>query len=191
VAHRQAASPELVDASVASLPVSPPCAGARTACAPRSLPTSSTLPTSPRAATALLGEVVWGRRRVIGGEHRFHAGGGQFTGVRSWGRTRSTWAPGWRTPATSRSGAIDEYSLGGFQHLSGYRVGQVAGNYLVFGRLTYYRRLPWNVGVARALFAGGSLEAGNAWATAATSLATCGAGSSLFVGADTGVGRCT
>ena len=62
------------------------------------------------------------------------------------------------------AGAIDEYSLGGFQQLSGYRVGQVAGNYLTFGRLTYYQRLPWQGGVVRALFAGGSLELGNAWA---------------------------
>lgn len=86
-------------------------------------------------------------------------------------------------------GAIDEFSLGGFQRLSGYRVGQVSGNYLAFGRLTYYQRMPWNVGVARALFLGGSLEAGNAWVRRDDiSARRLLLGSSLFLGADTGIG---
>ncbi|MDP3205922.1 MAG: patatin, partial [Hydrogenophaga sp.] len=77
----------------------------------------------------------------------------------------------------------------GFQNLSGYRTAQVAGNYLLFGRLTYYQRLAYNVGVARALFVGGSLEAGNAWTERSdiTLRQLRGAGS-LFVGADTGIG---
>lgn len=86
-------------------------------------------------------------------------------------------------------GAIDEFSLGGFQQLSGYRVGQVSGNYLAFGRLTYYQRMPWNVGVARALFLGGSLELGNAWVRRTEiSGDRLRVGTSLFLGADTGVG---
>jgi len=65
----------------------------------------------------------------------------------------------------------------------------VAGNYLVFGRLTYYQRLPYGTGVARALFVGGSLEAGNAWTDRSDiTLRGMRAGSSLFVGADTGIG---
>jgi len=86
-------------------------------------------------------------------------------------------------------GAIDEFSLGGFQRLSGYRVGQVSGNYLAFGRLSYYQRMPWNVGVARAMFLGGSLELGNAWVRRdEVSGKRLRVGSSVFVGADTGVG---
>jgi NTE family protein len=65
----------------------------------------------------------------------------------------------------------------------------LAGNYLLFGRLSYYRRLAWSPGVARALFAGGSLEAGNAWQERRDiSWQGLRAGSSLFVGADTGLG---
>ena len=65
----------------------------------------------------------------------------------------------------------------------------MAGNYLLFGRATYYRRLDWTPGVTRALFAGGSLEAGNAWLDRrAVGLNNLKVGTSLFVGADTGLG---
>lgn len=87
------------------------------------------------------------------------------------------------------TGAVDEYSLGGFQRLSGYRIGQVAGNHLALARLNYYRRLPWAPGPARAWFAGGSLELGNAW-TDSNDIRWRGlrTGSSLYLGADTGIG---
>jgi NTE family protein len=86
-------------------------------------------------------------------------------------------------------GAVDEYALGGFHQLSGYRLGQVVGNNIVLGRLAYYHRLPFQPGVARALFAGATLELGNAWASSqAMAWNRLHVGSSLFVGADTGVG---
>ncbi|MGE0350626.1 patatin-like phospholipase family protein [Hydrogenophaga sp.] len=137
------------------------------------------------------GELVIGRRAFEDSENSgsFTRWEGSATGVKSWGV--HTLNVGARLAYASQIpvGALDEYSLGGFQQLSGYRVGQVAGNYLVFGRLTYYRRLPWNVGIARALFVGGSLEAGNAWTERRdVSLGDLRAGSSLFVGADTGIG---
>ncbi len=137
------------------------------------------------------GEVVMGRRSFRDDENSgsFTRLEGTATGVKSWGV--HTFNVGARFAYASQIpvGAIDEYALGGFQQLSGYRAGQVAGNYLVFGRLTYYRHLPWSVGVARALFVGGSLEAGNAWTERRNiSLGDLRAGSSLFVGADTGIG---
>ena len=136
------------------------------------------------------GEVVFGRRSFDGAPSgSFTSFEGTATAVKSWGP--HTFNFGARLAKTSQIplGAIDEYSLGGFQQLSGYRVGQVAGNYLVFGRLTYYQRLPWSTGIARAMFVGGSLEAGNAWtARRDISLSDLRAGSSLFVGADTGIG---
>ena len=136
------------------------------------------------------GEVVFGRRSFDGApSSSFSSFEGTATAVKSWGP--HTFNIGARLAKTSQIplGAIDEYSLGGFQQLSGYRVGQVAGNYLVFGRMTYYRRLPWSPGVARAMFVGGSLEAGNAWTERRDiSLGDLRAGSSLFVGADTGIG---
>ncbi len=137
------------------------------------------------------GEVVMGRRSFRDDENSgsFTRLEGTATGVKSWGV--HTFNVGARFAYASQIpvGAIDEYALGGFQQLSGYRAGQVAGNYLVFGRLTYYRRLPWSAGVARALFVGGSLEAGNAWtARRDISIKDMRSGASLFVGADTGIG---
>lgn len=144
----------------------------------------------PSSGYRAQGEVVFGRRSFDGAPSgSFSSFEGTATAVKSWGA--HTFNFGARLAKTSQIplGAIDEYSLGGFQQLSGYRVGQVAGNYLVFGRLTYYRRLPWSVGVARAMFVGGSLEAGNAWTERRNiSLGDMRAGSSLFVGADTGIG---
>jgi NTE family protein len=138
------------------------------------------------------GEVVLGRRTYHGvatGSDSFTRLEGTATGVKTWGV--HTLNAGARLAYASQIplGAVDEYALGGFQQLSGYRVGQVAGNYLVFGRLTYYQRLPYSAGVARALFVGGSLEAGNAWTNRSDiTLRGMRAGSSLFVGADTGIG---
>jgi NTE family protein len=144
----------------------------------------------PSSGYRAQGEAVFGRRSFDGApSSSFSSFEGTATAVKSWGV--HTFNLGARLAKTSQIplGAIDEYSLGGFQQLSGYRVGQVAGNYLVFGRLTYYRRLPWSVGVARAMFVGGSLEAGNAWTERRNiSLGDLRAGSSLFVGADTGIG---
>jgi len=144
----------------------------------------------PSAGYRARGELVLGRRAYsAGGSSPYARLEGSFTGVRSWGA--HTLNAGARLAYASQipRGAIDEYSLGGFQQLSGYRAGQVAGNTLLFGRLTYYRRLAWSPGVARALFVGGSLEAGNAWqqrqAISSNGLRT---GSSLFVGVDTGIG---
>ena len=135
-------------------------------------------------------ELTWGRRDVDGGATTdFTRLDSTFTAVKSWGA--HTFNLGGRLAYTNQIplAAIDEYSLGGFQNLSGYRTAQVAGNYLLFGRLTYYQRLAYNVGLARALFVGGSLEAGNAWTERSdiTLRKLRGAGS-LFVGADTGIG---
>ncbi len=90
-------------------------------------------------------------------------------------------------------GAVDEYALGGFHNLSGYRLGQLAGNRLALLRLGYYQRLPYQPGLVRSLFIGGTLETGTAWTDGP--LAPPGSeqrrwrlGSSLYIGADTGIG---
>ncbi|WP_310567036.1 patatin-like phospholipase family protein [Hydrogenophaga sp.] len=144
----------------------------------------------PSSGYRAKGELVLGRRAYsAGGSSSFSRLEGSFTGVRTWGR--HSFNVGARLAHASQIplGAIDEFSLGGFQQLSGYRVGQVAGNYLLFGRLTWYRRMDWSPGVARAMFTGASLEAGNAWLSG-SDIGWKGlrAGSSLFVGADTGLG---
>lgn len=145
----------------------------------------------PSAGYRARGELVLGQRSYIGrsGSTGFVRIEGSATGVRSWGPHTLNLGARFAHASQIPIGALDEYSLGGFQQLSGYRVGQVAGNYLLFGRLSWYRRLAWSPGVARALFAGGSLEAGNAWVDRrAVGLNNLKVGTSLFVGADTGLG---
>jgi NTE family protein len=85
--------------------------------------------------------------------------------------------------------AIGRYALGGFHQLSGYRDGQLLGNYVVFSRLTWYWRLPYAPLAARGLFLGATAEAGNAWATkTAAREGELRTGMSIFIGADTGLG---
>jgi NTE family protein len=190
VSSARRATPELLSASLAGLPVASSVRWRENGLRAAVIADQLDFANFPSRGYRALGEFVAGRRKEVGGAtNSFTRVEGNFTGVRSFGP--HTLNMGARFAHASRIplGAIDEYSLGGFQNLSGYRTGQVAGNYLVFGRLTYYRRLPWDVGVARALFVGGSLEAGNAWLTRRDiSLGDLRGAGSLFVGADTGIG---
>lgn len=84
---------------------------------------------------------------------------------------------------------IPRYTLGGFHQLSGYQSGQLAGNDVLFGRLTWYRRLPPSPALARGYFVGASLEAGNAWMQRSSmKLSDLRTGMSLFIGSDTAFG---
>ncbi len=144
----------------------------------------------PSQGYRAVGEAVMGRRSYDNlPSGRFNRIEGSLTAVRSWGVHTLNLGARFARASDVPLGAVDEYSLGGFQQLSGYRVGQVAGNYLAFGRLTYYRRLAVDPGPARALFVGGSLEAGNAWINRRdVSLSSLRGAGSLFIGADTGIG---
>jgi NTE family protein len=138
------------------------------------------------------GELMVGRLREKGAPGQlFNRLDTELTAAHSWGR--HTLNLGLRAAHASKVpvGAIDEYALGGFQQLSGYHRGQVSGNYLLYGRLSYYHRTDYGAGLGllRALFVGGSLELGNAWnRRSEVSLGDLRTGSSLFVGADTGLG---
>ena len=55
--------------------------------------------------------------------------------------------------------AYDQFSFGGFLHLSGYRTGQFYGESLSFGRLVYLRKLSAGT-LTEGVYAGASLEAG-------------------------------
>jgi NTE family protein len=84
--------------------------------------------------------------------------------------------------------AIGRFGLGGFQQLSGYAPFQVAGPQVALLRLGYHVRLSDMI-LTRGLFAGTSLEMGNAWLrpqdvwTGAKKT-----GLSLYLGADTAIG---
>lgn len=84
---------------------------------------------------------------------------------------------------------VGRHSLGGFHLMSGYQPGQISGNQLAFGRLTWYMRLNRSVALTRGFFLGGTLEAGNAWLRRSQmSLSDLRSSASLFLGADTGIG---
>jgi NTE family protein len=81
------------------------------------------------------------------------------------------------------------YTLGGFHQLSGYQSGQLEGNDLLLLRLGWYMRLSQTPTLTRGFFIGGTLEAGNVWASRqAARLADLRSGASVYLGADTGVG---
>jgi len=80
----------------------------------------------------------------------------------------------------------DDFELGGFLNLSGYRQDQLRGQRLGYGALIYYRRLNKSAGLmGMNYYVGASLEAGNAWLDTDTvtfdSLLPAG---SVFFGAD-------
>jgi NTE family protein len=85
----------------------------------------------------------------------------------------------------------DSYSLGGFLNLSGYAPDELSGHHTGIVRLIYFYQLgSTGLGEFRTpLYVGGSLEAGNAWATrsdiSASSLQAAG---SLLVGTETYLG---
>jgi NTE family protein len=85
---------------------------------------------------------------------------------------------------------FDQFSLGGFLQLSGYRPGELLGETVAFGRLSYYQQLPLSSSFfGRRVFAGVSGEMGrigNSFQTLASSDNKVSLG--LFLGADTAVG---
>lgn len=142
----------------------------------------------PQSGYRLEAEAAVGRR--LGDfDEAFYRVQGSATGALSLGR--HTLNLHLQAVASDEGGSplVGRYTLGGFHQLSGYRLGQISGNHLVLGRLTWYSRLKQTVVLARGFFVGASLEAGNAWVNHRDlSLSDLRWGSSLFLGADTGVG---
>lgn len=134
--------------------------------------------------------VTGGERRTDGDSGGFYRVQAQGTLVRSFGRhTLNLFALANLSDENEAAPLVGRQSLGGFHLMSGYRPGQISGNHLLFGRLTWYMRLARSVVLTRGFFLGGTLEAGNAWLRRADirpgDLRTSG---SLFLGADTGLG---
>ncbi len=140
----------------------------------------------PQRGYRLVGEAALGDGSDAGRFQRVEA---SIMAVQTVGRHSFNLFAAARGASQQQVTALGRYELGGFQQLSGYRDGQLLGNYLLFSRLTWYMRLAGTPTISRAFFIGGSLEAGNAFATRealrSESLRT---GMSLFFGADTGFG---
>jgi NTE family protein len=154
----------------------------------------------PQRGYRIEAETVAGRRRY--GETslrerftRFEASG---TAATSWGRHTVNLHARLQRSGASSTGAVagvigaqqlGRYTLGGFHQLSGYRTDQLEGDALVFGRLTWYLRASDALLLTRGVFIGATLEAGNTWSRwSDADLADLRNGSSVFVGADTGLG---
>jgi NTE family protein len=90
---------------------------------------------------------------------------------------------------TRAENVIADFNLGGFLQLSGLRTNQLSGNYVGFARAVYYHQIATLPIVGRAIYLGGSLEAGNVWenSNAIGTRGLLGAGSA-FLAADTWLG---
>jgi NTE family protein len=140
----------------------------------------------PTSGYRLLGQASLGQGSAAG---RFQQIEATATSVHTFGAHTWTLYGEARGASQRQVDTIGRYELGGFHHLSGYRDGQLLGNYVLFSRLTWYMRLPGQPAVARAYFVGATLEAGNAWLSRQDVRAgALRSGMSLFVGADTGLG---
>ncbi|MFZ6747569.1 patatin-like phospholipase family protein [Undibacterium sp. Ren11W] len=80
-------------------------------------------------------------------------------------------------------------TLGGFQQLSAYQPDQFAGNYLLYGSLTYLLRAVKFDLAGQSLFLGSSLETGNVWNKGSDiSFASLHKSASLFAGFNSFIG---
>lgn len=147
----------------------------------------------PQRGYRLVGEVAGGRARSRAGGLRVEQDFTRFdidaVGATTFGRLHTV-NLALRSQFAGQGSALAQglYTLGGFQRLSGYKPGQVEGNYLLFGRVSYYYRLT-PPALTRGFFTGFSLEAGNAWRERReVSLGDLRSGMSVFIGADTGLG---
>jgi NTE family protein len=149
----------------------------------------------PRQGWRLKLGVQSGRRTLSGaadgtGSDPFHRLEADVTQVASLGRqTVETTLRLRHARQREAPGQVGHYTLGGFHNLSGYEIDQLAGNDTLLGRLTWMLRLNRQPVLTRGVFAGVTLEAGNAWISSrAVSLQDLRWGGSVFLGADTGLG---
>jgi NTE family protein len=140
----------------------------------------------PTRGWRVVGEAALGEGTDAGRFRRVEASG---VGVVPWGAHSFSVFGAARGVSTQASGVLGRFQLGGFQQLSGYRDGELIGNYVLLGGLGWSWRLPYEPVVSRAFFVGATAEAGNAWATRdALRNGELRTGMSLYVGADTGLG---
>ena len=146
----------------------------------------------PQRGYRIKGEAVTGRRSLsfTPDRERYTRFEGETTLVRSWGRDTLNGYLRAQKAASTGAGGLGRYTLGGFHQLSGYEPEQLNGDAVLFGRLTcvpaVFEHAPL---FTRGLFVGGSVEAGNAWASSRdVRLGDLRTGMSAFVGADTGLG---
>ena len=149
----------------------------------------------PRSGWRLRLEAQTGRRRLDElalqeAQRRFHRVELDLAEVASRGRHTVDLTLKLRAARQSQvDGAPGHYTLGGFHQLSGYETDQLSGDGVLLGRLTWQVRLTGRPVLTRGVFAGMTLEAGNAWALPREMrLTPLRWGTSAFLAADTGIG---
>jgi NTE family protein len=133
---------------------------------------------------------VLGQRSADGVSGPFHRTQANATLVRTFGRhTINLFGLLTLSDQNEAAPLVGRQSLGGFHLMSGYQPGQISGNQLLFGRLTWYMRLNRPLAITRGFFLGGTLETGNAWLQRAQiSPGDLRSAASVFLGADTAIG---
>ena len=140
----------------------------------------------PQQGYRLVGEAAIGDGSNAGRFQRVEA---SALGAITYGRHTFNLFASARGASQQQGATLGRYALGGFHQLSGYRDGQLLGNYVLLSRLTWYMRLTGTPTLARGYFFGASAEAGNAYLTRdALRANSLRAGMSLFIGADTALG---
>lgn len=112
----------------------------------------------------------------------------QLLGARTWGRhTLNLGVSG--AGAVNDQPVLTPYALGDLFQLSGLRRNQLIGSSVFLARLVYQRQLGPDRLFGQPLYAGASLESGNAWMDpSAFSLSDLQEAGSLFLGLDTVIG---
>ena len=130
-------------------------------------------PYFPGKGVRLRSRYTWGEE-ALGADAQYEAWNTAAYGSFSVGRNTFLAIARWAEQELDEKGdgfagsdvlAARAYTLGGFLSLSGYTRDSLAGNYLGFAGLSYYRRLTGQsiLPVDMPVYAGASLEAGNTW----------------------------
>jgi NTE family protein len=142
----------------------------------------------PRSGYAATAE-IFDSRTELGARDNYIRWEGDLLSAVSFGdNTVQIALKGGGTIGSSPLPLYDQFSFGGFLHLSGYRTGQFYGESIAFGRLVYYRKLSKAV-LTEGVYAGASLEAGRIGGQFVPGNPTGAVGAgSLFLAADTPLG---
>lgn len=127
--------------------------------------------------------------RALGGDAVFRRASVSTTLPWSAGRSALVLSARGGTSLSTELPIDAEFTLGGYNNLSGFQPGQVRGESFAFGGLEYNYRIGGGSGFVRGLYLGGTLEAGNAWPVhAPRKLSDLRPAGSVFIAADTLLG---
>jgi NTE family protein len=143
----------------------------------------------PRSGTRLALD-IFSPQPALGADVSYNRLSAAWTGAKSFGKNTLVGRIELGSSFGSDMPFYDQFTLGGFQELSGYANEQFRGNQVAFGELIYSRRIAtMTPPLGRGIYLGGSLEIGSMRDTLEVlSEPKTRFGSSIFVGADTWLG---